>query len=156
MNVEIERKFLVVGRPWEALEGTSYRQGYLSTDPERNVRVRIAGNNAFLTIKGKTVGACRMEFEYELPLCDAQQMLEELCLQPQIEKIRYQIQYERHIWEIDVFKGQNAGLVLAEVEMSNVDDEIKLPPWVGQEVTEDKRFYNVYLAEVPFLQWPRD
>jgi CYTH domain-containing protein len=155
VGVEIERKFIVVGQPWQAYEGTYYRQGYLTTDPERTVRVRIAGKKAFLTIKGASSvqGAVRTEFEYPLPLADAEQLLEQLCPQPQIEKTRYCIEHAGHTWEVDVFEGENAGLVIAEVEIASVDEVVELPGWVGPEVTGEERYYNAYLTQQPYTDW---
>jgi len=154
MGVEIERKFLVKGEPWTAGQGTSCRQGYLVADPERTVRVRIAGNQGYLTIKGASQGACRSEFEYTIPLADAEQMLEKLCPKPQIEKVRYRIEYAGLIWDVDEFYGDNRGLVLAEIELDYEDQEVELPPWVCQEVTGESRFYNACLAERPISSWP--
>jgi adenylate cyclase len=153
MGVEIERKFLVIGKPWQAIEGTYYRQGYLTTDPERTVRVRIAGTEGFLTIKGASQGASRSEFEYAIPLDEAEQMLKQLCPQPQIEKTRYRIEHAGHTWEVDVFDGVNAGLVITEVELGSVDEKVELPAWVGQEVTGDERYYNAYLTRHPYTNW---
>ena len=153
MGIEIERKFLIVGQPWLEYQGTYYRQGYLTTDPERTVRVRIAGEKGFLTIKGVSKGSVRSEFEYPLPLQDAEQLLEQLCPQPQVEKTRYCIDYAGHTWELDVFEGANAGLVLAEVEITTVDEQVELPAWVDREVTGDERFYNAYLTRHPYSTW---
>lgn len=153
MGIEIERKFLVQGQPWHQRQGTYYRQGYLTTDPERTVRVRIAGEEGILTIKGRSDGASRAEFEYAIPLADASQLLEEFCPGPQIEKIRYCIDHAGLTWEVDVFRGANSGLVIAEVELENPDQQVELPPWAGREVTGDKRFFNAYLAEHPYQTW---
>lgn len=155
MGVEIERKFLVKGKPWSPGQGACYRQGYLSTDPERTVRVRIADGQGYLTIKGASQGAYRVEFEYPVPLADAEQLLEQLCPKPQIEKVRYRIAYAGQVWDVDEFLGDNLGLVLAEIELEHEDQEVELPPWVGQEVTGDSRYYNAYLAEHPVSCWPR-
>ena len=153
MGIEIERKFLVQGKPWAGLTGKEYRQAYLTTDPERSVRVRVAAGQGFLTIKGRSSGATRTEFEYPIPLSDAQQMLEELCPASHIEKIRYHIEHAGLIWEVDVFRGDNKGLVIAEIELEQVNQEIVLPPWVGREVTGDKRFFNAYLTRHPYRTW---
>ncbi len=153
MGVEIERKFLVEDSPWKGQQGTLYRQGYLTTDPERTVRVRIAGDQGYLTIKGRSSGATRTEFEYPIPVADAEQLLEELCPQPQIEKIRYRLEFAGLTWDVDVFRGDNDGLVIAEVELEGSDQNIELPPWVGREVTGDKRFFNAYLTKHPFQTW---
>lgn len=154
MGVEIERKFLVKGRPWGAGQGVYFRQGYLSADPERTVRVRIAGDQGFLTIKGASQGAARAEFEYPIPLVDAEQLLQQLCPKPQIEKVRYRLEHAGLTWDVDEFFGGNLGLVLAEIELEHEDQEVELPPWAGQEVTGDSRFYNACLAEHPVSHWP--
>jgi CYTH domain-containing protein len=156
MGEEIERKFLVIGDGWrEAAQGTPYRQGFLSTAPERTVRVRAAGSKGTITIKGKSVGARRPEFEYEIPLADAQRMLDTLCKRPLIEKIRYTLALGRHTWEIDVFEGDNAGLVVAEIELGSEDEAFDEPEWLGDEVTDDPRYFNSNLVENPFRAWAR-
>lgn len=154
MGIEIERKFLVSGKGWQkGASVTRYRQGYLSFDPERSVRVRLAEDQAFLTIKGKSEGAARVEFEYPLPVADAVELLEGLCRKPLIEKDRYRVPYAGLTWEVDVFLGANAGLVLAEVELESADRKIELPPWVGEEVTGDRRYFNLYLVQYPYSTW---
>ncbi len=155
MALEIERKYLLKNDQWKALaEGTLYRQGYLSTVKEqRTVRVRLIGEMAFLTIKGPTVGITRLEFEYEIPTVDAREMLDELCEQPIIEKHRSKISYGGRIWEVDEFHGVNEGLVIAEVELEDADQEIDLPGWVGEEVSGDPRYFNSYLVAHPFTSW---
>lgn len=154
MPIEIERKFLVRGDSWrQGAQGTSYRQGYLTVDPERTVRVRIAGDKAFLTIKGKTEGMARAEFEYPIPVAEAAQLLDSLCLRPQIEKVRYRVSYGGHIWEVDEFDGDNKGLIMAEVELESSDQQVELPPWAGEEVTDDPRYYNASLTRSPFTTW---
>lgn len=154
MAIEIERKFLVCGDSWrQGATGTTYRQGYLSLAPERTVRVRIAGDRGILTIKGKTVGMARSEFEYPIPLAEAAQLLDELCLRPLIEKTRYKVPYGGKTWEIDVFSGDNRGLILAEVELDSCDEPVELPPWAGQEVTADPRYYNASLSQSPYRNW---
>lgn len=154
MGEEIERKFLVTGDGWrEAGAGVRYRQGFLSTDPERTVRVRIAGDKGSLTIKGRTHGARRAEFEYEIPTADAQQMLDTLCKRPLIEKVRHTVTSGTHTWEIDVFEGDNRGLVIAELELESEDEHFEKPDWVGTEVTEDPRYFNSNLVERPFTTW---
>jgi adenylate cyclase len=157
MAVEIERKFLLSDSSWkDGVKGTHYRQGYLSLDPARTVRVRIAGDHGYLTIKGTSEGASRAEFEYPIPLVDARLLLDVLCHQPQIEKVRYRIDYAGLTWEVDEFLGENAGLVLAEVELVSPDQAVKRPPWVGREVTEDPRYYNAWLSQHPFSVWNDD
>ena len=154
MGQEIERKFLVTGDEWRAdATGVRYRQGFLSTDPRRTVRVRIAGGQAFLTIKGVTVGARRTEHEYEIPVPDAEQLLDELCERPLIEKVRYTLPVGRHTWEIDVFEAENEGLVVAEIELDDEDESFDRPEWLGDEVTSDPRFFNSNLVKAPFRDW---
>ncbi len=154
MAQEIERKFLLCNDSWRnGAQGVRYRQAYLSTDPQRAVRIRTAGDQAFLTIKGKSVGAARLEFEYPISSADANEMLDGLCLQPVIEKTRYRIQHGGLTWEVDEFEGVNAGLVVAEVELTSESQNIELPDWVGKEVTEDTRYYNANLISHPYSQW---
>jgi adenylate cyclase len=153
MPIEIERKFLVIGDRWRTL-GTPIRycQGYLAASEKRTVRVRVAGSHAYLTIKGTTVGIARAEYEYEIPLQDAEEMLE-LCDRPLISKTRTQISWQGLIWEVDEFFEENQGLVLAEVELKNENQVIDRPDWIGQEVSDDPRYYNANLAKHPFTQW---
>jgi adenylate cyclase len=154
MGEEIERKFLVVGDGWrETAESEQLRQGFLSTEPERTVRVRLAGSQGSLTIKGKTIGARRQEFEYEIPGADAQRMLDTLCERPLIEKVRYTLRVGRHTWEVDVFEGENAGLVIAEIELESEDEAFEKPDWAGEEVTDDPRYFNSNLVARPFQAW---
>ena len=154
MAKEIERKFLVTGGEWRGLaEGIMYRQGYLSTVKERTVRVRTIEDQGYLTIKGISVGATRLEFEYNIPVADANQMLDELCERPLIEKKRYKIEYAGLTWEVDEFFGENQGLIFAEVELSDENQQIKLPPWIGKEVTDDPRYFNSNLIKHPYSQW---
>jgi adenylate cyclase len=154
MATEIERKFLVRNDTWRGLgKGCHYRQGYLSTEPGRSVRVRVADGKGYLTIKGKTANVTRTEYEYAIPLQDADTMLDELCKRPLIEKTRYRIDYQGLVWEIDEFEGENAGLVIAEVELESVDQEIAFPAWIGQEVTTEPRYYNASLIANPFSRW---
>jgi adenylate cyclase len=154
MGEEIERKFLVVGDSWrEQARSMPCRQGFLSIDPERTVRVRAAGARGSITIKGKSVGARRAEFDYEVPLRDAEQMLDTLCKRPLIEKVRYTLTVGRHTWEIDVFEGDNAGLVVAEIELQHEDEAFEKPDWVGEEVTGDARYFNSSLVVNPYRSW---
>ena len=154
MAQEIERKFLLASDKWRSgAEGRQYRQGYLSTDKARTVRVRIVGERGLLTIKGLTRGISRLEFEYDIPLEDATRLLDELCHRPLIEKTRYVVTHGGLTWEIDEFHGDNAGLIVAEVELASEDQEIKLPEWVGAEVSGDARYYNSNLAQHPFSKW---
>lgn len=155
MGREIERTYLVSGDSWreQSDRGTRIEQGYLSIDPDRTVRVRIADDrHATLTIKGRTVGAERAEFEYGIPHADALSLLE-LCLQPVIEKTRFLVDTEGHTWEVDVFDGANQGLVLAEVELGDPETSPVMPEWVEAEVTGDPRFYNANLVKQPFTVW---
>ncbi|KQV92485.1 CYTH domain-containing protein [Pelomonas sp. Root1237] len=154
MGIEIERKFLVTGDGWRqpAAAQTRFSQGYLSRDPARTVRVRIAGEQAFLTIKGATQGATRAEFEYEIPLTDARQLLA-LCDGPLVEKIRHLCPHEGMTWEVDEFLGANAGLVVAEIELAAEGQVFARPDWLGAEVTGDGRYVNANLAVNPFTRW---
>jgi len=155
MGTEIERKFLVRDRSvLDGALGIAYRQGYLTTDPERTVRIRRAGDHAFVTIKGRSRGATRAEFEYAIPLEDVPDLLA-LCLRPVIAKTRYRIDHAGLTWEVDVFEGDNDGLVVAEVELPAADTTVALPAWVGDDVTEDARYYNANLVEHPFRDWDR-
>lgn len=154
MAHEIERKFLVHAERLPPLaQGQSLRQGYISTDPERVVRVRLAGTRAFITVKGKTVGATRLEFEYAIAVGDAEQMLEHLCDGAKIDKVRHRIAHQDHVWEVDVFGGDNQGLIIAEVELMSEDEAVTLPDWIGEEVTSDARYYNSNLLHRPYHQW---
>lgn len=154
MGEEIERKFLVIDDAWRPFaEAMRYRQGFLSTDPERTVRVRVAGERGTLTIKGITIGARRTEHEYEIPLADAQHMLDALCKRPLIEKVRYTLVLGSHTWEVDVFEGDNAGLVVAEIELQNEDEAFDRPSWLGEEVTDDPRYFNANLVAHPYRAW---
>ena len=154
MGQEIERKFLVKGTAWKAqAAGMLYRQGYLSSVKERTVRVRIAGEKAFLTIKGLNKGVTRTEFEYPVPIDDAAAMLDGLCERPLIEKTRYVLPSGGYTWEIDEFHGDNDGLVVAEVELQRADDKPPLPEWVGEEVSSDARYFNSNLVKKPFKTW---
>lgn len=154
MAKEIEHKFLVDAALWRpAGAGVLYRQGYLSSVKERVVRVRIAGERGFITVKGITTGVTRLEFEYPIPLADAAVMLDALCERPLIEKTRHREVFAGRTWEIDVFHGDNDGLVVAEVEVAKAGDSIALPPWAGQEVSNDPRYFNNNLAANPYKNW---
>lgn len=147
MAIEIERKFLVadLGYKEMAVSSTEILQGYLSRDPERTVRVRVRGNQGFLTVKGITRGSSRLEFEYEIPEEDAREMLE-LCIPPIIKKIRHMVPYRGYVWEVDEFSGDLYPLVLAEVELPSEDAEIEIPPFIGKEVTANPQYYNSTLG----------
>ena len=154
---EIERKFLILEKPdfrEEALNKTRIVQGYLNSAPERTVRVRIKGDKGFLTIKGKSSsdGLSRFEWEREIPLFEAEELLK-LCEAGVIEKYRYEVRVENHIFEVDEFLGENEGLLLAEVELKDKDDVIEKPEWLGVEVTGNKRYYNSFLSKFPFKEW---
>jgi len=154
MAKEIERKFLVNGDAWRTLaQGVHYRQGYLSTVKERTVRVRTVDAKGFLTIKGITIGASRSEFEYEIPVEDANAMLDHLCEKPLIEKYRFKIPFAGHVWELDEFEGDNQGLIVAEIELQNEDETFQRPQWIDQEVTGDPRYFNSNLTKNPFTTW---
>ncbi len=154
MAREIERKFLVKNDSWRGQDaGKHYRQGYLSTVKERTVRVRVAGDKGYITIKGITVGASRAEYEYEIPLSDANEMLDQLCERPLIEKTRYRITHDGLVWEVDEFMAENQGLVTAEVELKDENQKLTLPDWVGEEVTTDPRYFNANLVARPFRTW---
>lgn len=155
MATEIERKFLIRGDAWRlsAGPGTRLRQGYLSTVPERTVRARTSGNQGWLTVKGLSVGAARLEFEYEIPVKDAEAMLDGLCERPLLEKTRYRIEHEGLTWELDEFHGENEGLFVAEVELLREDQPVGLPEWAGVEVTGDPRYYNANLGVSPYRSW---
>lgn len=154
MGKEIERKFLVKDKSYQTLgKGVLYYQGFLSTVKERVVRVRVVGEKAFLTIKGVSKGAKRTEFEYEIPTGDAEFMLDELCEKPIIIKYRYNINFGEFLWEVDEFKGENDGLVVAEIELQHEDQKFDKPNWLGEEVTEDPRYYNANLIKHPFKSW---
>jgi len=151
MGIEIERKFLIdTGRLPPLQDGYTIKQGYIQTADHTAVRVRIRNTEAFLTIKGKSIGASRQEFEYPIPLQDAQDMLDTLCQSSTIEKMRYLVEHEGHTWEIDVFEGSNKGLVVAEVELESEDEALSLPSWVTQEVTDDIKYFNSNLIENPY------
>ena len=154
MGKEIERKFLIKGDRWRALaRGTRYRQGYLSTVKERTVRVRTIADRGYLTIKGVTEGISRVEFEYEIPVEDADILLDGLCERPLIEKDRYKIQHGGHTWEVDEFFGDNAGLILAEVELESEQQAYEKPEWIDREVSDDPRYFNANLIANPYSNW---
>ena len=147
MALEIERKFLVSAENLSELhlvDGEKISQGYLCTDIEKTVRVRIKKNRGFISVKTKNIGIVRNEFEYEIPANDAEELLK-LCEPNILQKIRYKIEYENHVWEVDIFEGKLAGLIMAEVEINSADEIVEIPSWIGQEVSNDSRFYNVKL-----------
>jgi CYTH domain-containing protein len=153
MSIEIERKFLVKDTGFlKNYEGSYYIQGYLSSTSGRTVRVRVANNKGWLTIKGKAQNLTRPEYEYEVPLKDAAELLE-LCEKPLLEKIRYKIEYASKIWEVDVFLKDNTGLIVAEIELKTENEKFRLPSWVGKEVSGDKKYSNSNLIKVPYKDW---
>lgn len=156
MGMEIERKFLITEPDWKRyLGGVSpeeIRQGYLNAEPERTVRVRLKDQQGYLTIKGKTKGISRSEFEYLIPADDARDLLL-MCKGPLIEKNRYSIKIGSQTWEIDEFFGDNSGLIIAEAELTSEDQQLSPPPWIGEDVTHDRRYYNSNLATNPYKDW---
>ncbi len=153
MGKEIERKFLVDQNSWiKQGEALAITQGYLSIDPERTVRVRVIGENAYITIKGKTSGITRDEFEYQVPLPDAFDMLK-IAVFPPLEKIRHYIRFEGKLWEVDEFLGENRGLIMAEIELVDENEAVIKPEWVLEEVTGDRKYYNSSLAHHPYTKW---
>ena len=153
MGIEIERKYLVKGNQWKNLaQGVLYRQGYIATVGKPTVRVRVIGNQGYLTIKGENINTKRSEFEYPIPVEDAEEMLDTLCDRPLIEKLRYKIPYGNLLWEVDEFLGDNAGLIIAEVELETDDCEISIPDWIDQQVS-DPKYYNSNLVKHPYSKW---
>jgi adenylate cyclase len=153
MALEIERKFLVKEVAWRNEEGTKYRQGYLNSTKERTVRVRIIDDKGYLTVKGISRGAVRVEYEYEIPGAEAKAMLNDLCEKPLIEKMRYKIEFKGLVWEVDEFFGENQGLIVAEVELESEDQTFTKPEWVGEEVTSDPKYFNANLIHHPYRRW---
>lgn len=155
MALEVEHKFLLRSDDWRPLVERSvfYRQGYLSGSPLSSVRVRVSDDHAWLNIKSATIGSHRQEFEYEIPLSDANAILDDLCHKPLIEKVRHFVSHGRHLWEIDEFRGDNTGLIVAEVELSQIGESFEKPLWIGEEVTSDLRYYNNNLVKHPYKDW---
>ncbi len=155
MPLEIEHKYIVNKSEWLKLKpenSLTIKQAYLSTDPEKTIRLRTLGNSAFITIKGKTTNAVRKEYEYEIPISEANEMIE-LFGENVIEKTRHYIHYQDHLWEVDEFFGLNDGLMIAEIELTSVDEIYTIPAWVAQNVTEDAKYYNSYLIKRPYSTW---
>jgi CYTH domain-containing protein len=155
MAIEIEYKYLVKADIWKKVvpdKSVEIRQGYLLTDPEKTIRVRTKGNHGYITIKGKSVGASRPEFEYEIPLADANQLIDGFCSHV-VEKIRHLIVHDQKTWEVDVFSGMNEGLIVAEIELTREDEKYSLPEWVDKDVTDDIRYANANLSIKPFKTW---
>ena len=155
MALEVEHKFLLLNDSWRDHidHSVHYKQGYLSSSPLSSVRVRISDTHAWLNIKSATIGTHRQEFEYEIPLNDANTILDDLCHKPLIEKMRHFVHHKGHIWEIDEFMGDNAGLIVAEVELSQIGESFEKPAWVSIEVTDDLRYYNNNLSKNPYKNW---
>lgn len=155
MATEIERKFLLKSDAWrsEADAGVPMRQGYLIGAAKASVRVRISGDQAYLNIKSATLGVQRQEYEYAIPVQEATELLDTLCEKPLIEKTRYHVQHGGHTWEVDVFEGDNQGLEVAEIELSDADEDFARPDWLGEEVSHDTRYYNVCLVKHPYKDW---
>lgn len=155
MGKEIERKFLVDHQKWSAIDkpmGNHFQQGYLLINPEKTIRVRVTDQSGFITIKGKSTGATRLEYEYAIPIAEAQELLQNFA-ENIIEKVRYKIVYKGKLWEIDEFQDKNEGLIMAEIELKQETEAFDLPQWILKEVTGDIRYYNSYLSEHPFSQW---
>ncbi len=156
-HLEIERKFLVDNVKWTRFhkpEGIQYRQGYLSIDREKVIRVRVAGEKGFITIKGRSETFVHSEYEYEIPQADATELMR-VYTKNIITKTRFRIPEGNHTWEVDVFDGSNTGLIIAEIELTTPDEKFEIPGWAGSEVTSDERYYNAYLSEHPFTEWSK-
>ena len=155
MATEIERKFLILNDNWrkEADDGVHMIQGYMGSNEKSSIRIRVNGERANLNIKSKTIGIQRSEYDYDIPLDEAKEMLDALCDTPLIEKTRYHVMHDGHEWEIDVFAGDNEGLVVAELELSSPDEEFSMPDWAGKDVSEDPRYYNICLVTNPYKNW---
>ncbi|VAW70343.1 hypothetical protein MNBD_GAMMA09-357 [hydrothermal vent metagenome] len=155
MPIEIERKFLLANEDWrqDVLRSNRIRQGYLGKIDKASVRIRVEGAKANINVKSATLGMRRMEYEYAIPLDEAEEMLQQLCEQPQIDKTRYIVELAGHTWEIDEFYGDNEGLLVAEIELGSEDEAFEKPEWAGEEVTEDPRYYNVNLIHHPYNLW---
>jgi adenylate cyclase len=158
MALEIERKFLLRSEEWrpQVVKRMLLRQGYLSSGSRSSIRARIAGEQAWLNLKAKRSGMTRLEYEYPIPRQDAEEILEHLCQGPLIEKYRHELPLGAHVWEIDEFLGDNAGLIVAEIELDDEREAFDLPSWLGLEVTHDERYYNFNLATRPFKSWSVD
>jgi adenylate cyclase len=155
MALEIERKFLIRDESWRAdvARTERLRQGYLATTMRASVRVRVSGERAWLGLKGRVIGASRPEYEYAVPLAEADEMLRNLCAEGHVEKLRHHVPHAGHEWEVDEFLGDNAGLVVAELELAREDEPFERPGWLGLEVTHDERYYSSSLARSPWPQW---
>ena len=156
MATEIERKFLILNQDWQEYTKSELHivQGYLATNEFNSTRIRIQNDKANINIKSATLGITRTEFEYSIPVDDARLMLDDLCIKPVIEKTRFTVEHMNHTWEIDVFSGDNEGLIVAEIELSSPDEAFEKPSWIGEEVSNDARYYNACLVNNPYKNWP--
>ena len=156
MATEIERKFLILNQDWQEYTKSELHivQGYLATNEFSSTRIRIQNDKANINIKSATLGITRTEFEYSIPFDDARLMLDDLCIKPVIEKTRFTVEHMNHTWEIDVFSGDNEGLIVAEIELSSPDEAFEKPSWIGEEVSNDARYYNACLVNNPYKNWP--
>ena len=155
MGQEIERKFLINHSKWLKVEkpiGNHFRQGYLLTDPTKTIRVRQTSEKGFLTIKGLSVGATRLEYEYEIPIDEAKELLNNFVVS-ELSKIRYNIIFEGKLWEVDEFLGDNLGLIVAEIELKSEDEKFEIPDWIDREVTSEEKYYNSNLTLHPYKNW---
>ena len=157
MAREIERKFLVVNNLWRNhIDGSDYfHQGYLATTGKCSIRIRVSDDKGFLNMKSATLDIQRTEYEYEIPRQEAEEMLDTFCEGPLIEKTRYYVRHHEHLWEIDEFDGANAGLVVAEIELDDIAETFTRPDWIGPEVSDDPRYYNVCLVKHPYNEWDK-
>lgn len=155
MAIEVEHKFLLANDNWrkQVSQSLQYRQGYLTSEPTSSIRVRTCNDKAWLNIKSATIGTQRYEYEYEIPLEDANEIIDKLCRKPLIEKTRHFVSVDNHTWEIDEFKGDNTGLIVAEIELESAGEAFTLPEWIGEEVTHDLRYYNNNLSKNPYKEW---
>mgnify|MGYP000214471366 FL=1 len=155
MALEIEHKFLLKNDNWktEVSRSVQYKQGYLISDKKRSVRIRTSDEQAWLNIKSATIGTSRQEYEYEIPYQEGLEILNTLCQKPILEKVRHFVTFEQHTWEIDVFTGDNLGLIVAEVELSKIGEYFAKPNWIGKEVTQEIRYYNNSLCKDPYKNW---
>ncbi len=155
MALEIEHKFLIINNDWKnhIRNSVSYKQGYLVSDKSRSVRIRTSTDTAWLNIKSATIGNHRNEYEYQIPFSEGLEILNTLCEKPLIEKTRHFVPFKQHLWEIDVFEGDNMGLIVAEIELTTIDETFSIPGWAGTEVTDDLRYYNNSLCKNPYKNW---
>ncbi len=158
MGQEIERKYLLRSEDWKALAHRKIKmhQGYLCNNTQTSVRIRIEDQQANINIKSMTVGISRAEYEYSIPVAEASELLQTLCKKPQIQKTRYLVKHANKLWEIDAFEGDNAGLIVAEVELRSEDEQIEMPQWIDKEVSMHERYYNMRLTEYPYSEWSKN